>query len=285
MCARSRKVGLGRIGRWLVPAVGAAMVVSMAAGARPAAGADNPAQGLPIRQTNYFYAYVGDGETLSATFAKIRNTAEAPDAPIAVRVEGPAGAGAKQCDIDAAAPVNTSCTYSDLTSTEAGIWRISFIAGPQRTTLDWYTWDITVFQGAVAIPGRVWADYYLAVQPSVLTGSPIDVSLWYQQRFGYTYRGDFQNLQGIDSLFNANASGNRLADTCLPIYRSVDIPVPLTLKGGSGGCGSYKIFFAPPSPTLPATAKRPSFPSTPLRISVTFSCSAVTKLGRMTRSF
>src|SRR5690242_6534412 len=100
MRAHSHKVGVGRIGRWLVPAIGVAMVVSLSTNVRPAAGVDNPPQGLPIRQTNYFYAYVGVGETLGVTFAKIRNTSEAPDAPIAVRIEGPAGAGAKQCDID-----------------------------------------------------------------------------------------------------------------------------------------------------------------------------------------
>jgi hypothetical protein len=231
------------------------VLAALAVAAPRPAVADNNPQELFIRQAQHFYAYVGEGESLNATFAKARNTSAEPDAPVTVSVEGAGGVNPPICVISRSAAAGEACSFAGLTSGEAGIWRVSFRAGADRSTTDWYTWDITVRQGAVAVPGRVWSDFYLGVQPSEKDSTPIDVTLWFQQRFGYTYRGDFQNLTGIDSLFDASASGNRLADSCLPIYRSVDIPVPVTLRANGGGCGSYKIFFSPPSPDLPASAK------------------------------
>ncbi|MDR3069628.1 MAG: hypothetical protein LBU38_01290, partial [Propionibacteriaceae bacterium] len=176
-------------------------------------------QGL---EPNTFFAYVKANESLNVDFSNTQ-----------ARVTNPLG------DVTTGnsrrAPIGT-----------AGIWKVEM---PSTST---YNWNVTVYDGATEMKGRVWFESHTMDQSSV-----INLTLWAVNLTGYIYRIDLKNFNGVYSRLRADSVGVPAASGCTPGYASVD------WSGSSSGshfppfldCGSaYKIFAEEPDPTMPATA-------------------------------
>jgi uncharacterized repeat protein (TIGR01451 family) len=213
----------------------------------PAAAAETPGDSF-IRQDNTFYAYVGAGENLDVQFSKFAALGGA--SAVTVTVQGPGGV-TQTCTKQSADAPGTACTFSNLTSATPGIWAITF--NPVATS-DYYNWTINVQRGTTTIPGRVYSERYAMFQSTADTAAT-DMSLWYQSELGYTYRADYSDYNGIDSIIFADATGVRYNGTCTSAYASVPMGDPARSTAGLRECGDpYKIFFEAPAADLPATA-------------------------------
>jgi len=196
-----------------------------------------------------FYAYVGAGETLNATFTQT----VAANEPVNVRIYDPAG-DLTSCTIAASSPNSSACTSTGLSSTTVGVWKIEFdtISDVQR-----YTYDITVRNGATPVTGRIWTDVYSQYQASASTQA-----LWIATREGYLYGMQLINYQGVGSSYSANGFGLVEAGTCTSTYESA-LGTAIGANGVfldpsveySDACGeAYWLFFEAPDAALPASA-------------------------------
>lgn len=217
----------------------------------------NPTDTL-IRVSQTFSAYVGSGENLDIAFEKVFDSAVGVDAALTVR--GPDGSEV-DCTVADAEPAGTSCGWANLTSGTPGVWEIDFATGGTSTATDRYQWDITV-QTAVSVdlPGRVWSEAYLMTQLGIEAASA-DIEFWYLSEQGFLYDVDYDDYDGIDSRFTANATGNALDGTCVSAYESYDAAGPFAdpeLYTPTDECGPpFRIFFEEPDSSMPATATTP----------------------------
>ncbi|RWZ52767.1 DUF11 domain-containing protein [Labedella phragmitis] len=240
---RPRRSAVALVTTALVAGVLASVVPSA-----PAAAAETPGDSY-IRQDNTFYAYVGAGENLDVQFLKSASLAGA--SPITVTVRGPGGI-TQSCTKQTTDAPNTACTFANLTSATPGVWAITFDVSV--STADYYLWTINVQRGTTTIPGRVYSERYTMFQGATLAAST-DMSLWYQSELGYTYRADYTDYNGVDSVIYADATGIRYNGTCTSAYASIDGADTTRSSAGFRECGDpYKIFFEAPAADLPATA-------------------------------
>lgn len=207
-----------------------------------------------VRADNTFYAYVGAGETLDVSFMQ---AAPVGFTQSTITVNRP-GAAAESCVITVAAPLGFECAWTGETAATAGIWSVTYDAlGVQGR---YTTWDITVRQAGTEVPGRVWSEAYVMGQRGVgdaLFGT--DFTLYYQAITGDQYRATYLGFNGIDSVFQANAIGLRMAPSCESYYQSSQGNGPFAdgYSSAGAGCGpAYKIFFDEPAADLPASAVR-----------------------------
>ncbi|WP_166375844.1 DUF11 domain-containing protein [Aeromicrobium phragmitis] len=211
-----------------------------------------------IRTVNTFYAYVGPGENLDVLFTKVmRPTAGDPN--VTITVTAPDGT-AQSCTIPTNA-VPAGCDLSDLTSTAAGVWSITFQPEGTASTTSYFDWNITVQNGATDIPGRVWSERYQMLQTGAAAGDSTDFDLYYLSREGFLYEASYTEFNGVDSTFSSDAAGNTLAGTCTSAYLSYQDGGPYgqgDQYDSPGNCGDpYKIFFERPATDMPQTATWP----------------------------
>jgi uncharacterized repeat protein (TIGR01451 family) len=220
--------------------------------ATPAMAETNPG-GTFIRAPQTFYAYVGPGENLDVSFVKSIVAANTDTFTFTVR--GPGGV-TRTCQVAGGTPMGSRCDFANLTSGTPGVWAIEVqtTSGNADSSV---TWTINVQDaGGTRVPGRVWSERYGMTQPG---NAPLaDFSLWYQSEFGYTYQADYTDYHGIDSRFQADNFGVVETGTCATAYRSALMPDwDGTYEVAAGACGgTYKLFFEPPDPSLPAGATR-----------------------------
>lgn len=192
----------------------------------------------PMFQTQTFYAYAGDGETLDVDFSKFGNSGTGLDTTFAIT--DAAGTVAYNCSVLAAAPAGTECATTGLTG-PAGVWTIQIaMTADENSNWSRFDWDITVRDAGTAQPGRVWTNKYIMLQ----TGD-LDLTYHLVNDSGYQYNVNLNGYNGIGSVIAANALGLTDAE-CTPLYQS---------GAGNSNCGpQYRIFFDEPDATLPATA-------------------------------
>ncbi|QAY64237.1 DUF11 domain-containing protein [Xylanimonas allomyrinae] len=148
-------------------------------------------------------------------------------------------------------------------------------------------WDITVKRGGVARPGRVWTEHYVLRDVySSSADTSVNLVLYYQSVYGFTYKTQRSGLNGADSRFVANAYGAVNRDSCTSSHLSIPNRELRDAKNVSGEYGElgipadntkcrftpYKIFFEPPSEDLPPSVTVPdkatgSMKTTWLRVS------------------
>lgn len=216
-----------------------------------------------LRNTNNFYAYVGNGENLDVSIERVRDDGPGAKHDVTVIISRP-GAADVSCQIPALQPNGSSCDWSNLTASSAGIWRVRFEVPDQ--TFEYHSWEINVQNGSINIPGRVWSNAYYFSQngdstdSQQATNSP-DIKMWYKSEIGYLYEVDYLDYFGIDSIFQANSFGIVEDGTCNTIYKSV--PIGQSIGGGVNpdqvvqNCGGeYKVFFDQPASDLPQRAQR-----------------------------
>lgn len=224
----------------------ALMAGAMAFGSSDPVGADSNPPNTAVFGDNDFYAYLDPGENLDVLFTKVRSSAS--DGAV-VTVEGP-GVAAQTCTFPSPETMGTTCGFSDLTAPSAGVWRVRLDHGGTTG----YSWQIDVQDGTSTIPGRVWTENLGLVQPGVLSATT-DIPLWYQSEFGFLYETTTHDTHGINSRYQADVSGNRIAGGCLSAYESFGRGDNRFEAPAIGECGSvFKIFFAPPAAELPETA-------------------------------
>ncbi|QIK62756.1 isopeptide-forming domain-containing fimbrial protein [Leucobacter viscericola] len=231
----------------------------------PAHAAQN-ATNATVKSKQTFYTYVKAGETYSSSFVK-RETVFAGIGDPVITVITPSGASTECTNIKQVPPNNSSCLFTEVAPVD-GVYATT-ISSSDPTSTVFQTrvtmrWTIQALNGATPIEGRTWSDKFhmrdeLRV-PQTL-GVPI-LSLWYQTEYGYQYKVDRRQLNGIDSVYLANAFGMVNTETCQPIYRSIGVlpadPPPVAFVEDSG-CSyqPYKVFFEQPAADLPATVTLP----------------------------
>lgn len=215
---------------------------------------------VTLRSDNVFNAYVAAGENLDVLFTKTAFSPAANNSDTTITVRGPGGI-TESCFVPAAAAVGTTCGFSDLTASVSGVWEIMF--GAAGATSSYFSWSIDVQSGTTAVPGRVWTQGY-----NLYNTEPVDLSLTYVSEHGFQYGVVHSGYVGVDSAIASDSTGNTLAGTCIPAYKSYDRgTAPEFPYGdddaydpprGDGSCGDrYKIFFESPAPDLPETAVWP----------------------------
>jgi hypothetical protein len=221
--------------------------------AAPAPAAQSPTN-TAVASAQSFYAFVDAGENLDVQFTKAGgHLAVYGTATFTVR--GP-GFTTQTCSDHTSTPNGTSCTFTDLTSPETGIWQIAFTHN--LTAVDAYVWTINVQDGTTTVPGRVWSEQFKVYQ----NNNTSLLQLWYQSKEGYLYKGSYKTYNGVQSEIAADATGVALKDTCVSAYESMDASGTYSdtdrlWRPPIGQCGDpYKIFFEPPAADLPATAAR-----------------------------
>ncbi len=209
----------------------------------PATASVNPPN-TTIRATNTFYAYANASENVDVTFVKeaLGVTSNQP-----IRILAPDGT-VTTCTLSANA-VGSTCARTNLTSTVAGIWTVTYTQPAIAGSADQSRWTINVQAGSTTIPGRVWSDRYTMYNRTLA-----DVNLWYLSSTGFLYFARHYGYRGIDSGFRANQFGIVETGTCTPAYRSIDQTDPTRVVSGAE-CGTpYHLFFELPATDLPETA-------------------------------
>jgi fimbrial isopeptide formation D2 family protein/uncharacterized repeat protein (TIGR01451 family) len=203
--------------------------------------------GVVGAQSNTFYAYVEDGETLDLSFALAARDSTGASRQMTYRVTDPSGAVLWTCTIAATAAIGRTCSTTGLTGA-SGAWKIEVVA-PATGAGTGYDWNITVRDGGSAVPGRVWVDKYVTYQPA--QANTADMRYWLVNDSGYIYDTRLDGYDGIGSTITADAVGNvGTRGGCDSVYRSLEVADRVS----SGECGQYRIFFQEPSNDLPATA-------------------------------
>ena len=205
---------------------------------------------------------------------------------------GTCGPGVGQIPNRAAEVAGSGVGYTPCTITvgagQTGIWQIGFVSPnptsptdptPTPVNADWApqpanvgyvaAWDVTVRNNAgTAIPGRAYANY-LALNMGGNNQS-LQSQTYIQTDLGYLYR---INLNGIDPfgfIFFSNSKGftDQPCPGGTPLFTSVslvptadnpnftppNICIPANADNPATGDITYKIFFNPPSPSLPTSA-------------------------------
>ncbi|WP_309103353.1 hypothetical protein [Microbacterium sp.] len=238
----------------LVVAVLLGLVALVVPFAAPAAHAESSPDNTFIRNNGTFHAYVEAGETVDVSFIQSHLTQFGGEATVTVSRPG---ATPDTCVIPATATEGFECGFDGLTAASDGIWAISYIAADAAVGGRVVSWDITVRDAGVEVPGRVWTNGYTMFQAGEETA---DFTFHYQAVTGDQYRATYFGFNGVDSIFRANAIGVRDAPNCAPIYESVQanlgpFATPYTIAGTD--CGpQYKLFFDEPAADLPASATR-----------------------------
>jgi uncharacterized repeat protein (TIGR01451 family) len=248
---------------------------SLVSGEASAAG--NP-QNTDITRLNSIYVYAKAGETIDAQFTKATTTASATKSAAAAYKPGDGENASYNCGpILNTDPVGTNCgtSLTGMTSNQDGIWKINFAPSYENvtnsdSTIDSFTWDVTVKAGSTTKKGRTWTEKYNMHQawPSEsryadapYNESNVDLSFWWVSEEGYQYNAKYKDFNGIYSTFFANPYGLVHSGTCTPVYQSKDqddvgdgLPVR-GLTDSSDNCGGrYKMFFEPPATDLPENA-------------------------------
>jgi hypothetical protein len=228
-----------------------------------------------IRESNTFYAYVGAGENIDINFTKINGALSGGPADHSVTVSRP-GAADVTCAFADTVAVGTVCSWSNLTASSAGVWRVSFVGNllsGSTASRNGFTWSIDVQNGTTSIPGRVWSDTYSMSQISQFGFAPqASPTFWYMSDTGFIYRAQYRNYNGVDSVFSALKAGIVENGTCLSAYSSVERDntsfeaEPNAIVSQCGG--GYRVFFENPAADLPSTATRWDGTSTWVRNSV-----------------
>ncbi|CAN7170292.1 SpaA isopeptide-forming pilin-related protein [Microbacterium sp. LjRoot45] len=211
--------------------------------AEPAAASVNPPN-TTIRATNTFYAYANASENIDVTFVKVALSVTS-NQPI--RILAPDGT-VTTCTLSAGA-VGSTCARTNLTSTVAGIWTVTYTQPAIAGSADQSRWTINVQAGNTTIPGRVWSDSY-----AMYNDTSTNVNLWYRSSTGFLYFARHYAYRGIDSVFRANQFGIVATGTCTPAYRSKEQNDTARVVSGTE-CGTpYHLFFELPATDLPETA-------------------------------
>ncbi len=216
------------------------------------ASAANPASTY-IVASNDFYAYVQVGENLDTSFTKQINGSGAGDVDAVITLSRP-GAADQSCTITAAAitGVTTACSFDDQTATQTGVWKIHFNHGGN---IDYYSWTLGVQTGTTDIPGRAWSSLYSMAQLSGAPPTGIDFAVWYQSEFGYLYRTEYFDYNGIQSLVQASGIGLvHSGGGCVPLYKSVNLSATNFATPPASCDSDFKLFYEAPASDLPTSA-------------------------------
>src|SRR5690606_17538582 len=82
-----------------------------------------------------------------------------------------------------------------------------------------------------------------------------DLTFWFQSAFGVLYEADYNQYNGIHSVFYADPVGIREEGTCNAAYHSIFFnDAAFAPAEGDCGGGAFKMFFEQPDPSLPALA-------------------------------
>ncbi|KQR00496.1 hypothetical protein ASF71_21735 [Deinococcus sp. Leaf326] len=135
-------------------------------------------------------------------------------------------------------------------------------------------WDVTVLNGASAVPGRVWTTYLAMSAGS--NGRPVTLNLYVQTKDGYRYRF-IGNVDPYGFIFFANNKG--VTTTAgLPSFQSASVDAATygspVVGADSGSSVTHKLFFNIPATDLPATTAggdwlltaSPTLPPTPTNL-------------------
>lgn len=236
----------------------------------PATAANGPDHGF-VRNVQTWYAYVEAGDTISSSFVKERQGSNVNIWDPAIVVTRPDGTVADSCAAIALnSSAGTECDFNEV-ATVSGVWSVSIKAPAGASPVlgrQWMTWDITVSNGA-PIEGRVWTEQYRQVD-TPLDFPAVDLSMWVLTEHGYIYRVDRPAMNGIDSVYDADAFGVVDKNTCASAHTSTSVGV--NFESGNPQYSSdfrnitetdcdftpYKLFFEAPSADLPEQVTLPS---------------------------
>lgn len=197
---------------------------------------------------------------------------------------GTCGAGVGQIPNLAAEVAGSGAGYIPCTITvganQTGVWEIDFVSPdptsqadptPIPVITDWApqppnvgyvaAWDVTVRNaGGAAIPGRAYANYLALNMGS--NGVTLNSNTFIQTDIGYLYQIDLKGLDPFGFIFFSNSKGftDLPCPGGTPLYTSVPLApapffcIPANADNPATGDITYKIFFNPPSATLPSSA-------------------------------
>jgi fimbrial isopeptide formation D2 family protein/uncharacterized repeat protein (TIGR01451 family) len=245
-----------------------------------------------IRRQSIIKVYAGTGETInlgsSATgIGQGTINFRAPDG-----TNGTCGPGVGQIPNLAAEVAGSGVGYTPCTVTvgagQSGVWEIDFVSPnpanpadptPTPVNADWApqpanvgyvaAWDVTVRNNAgTAIPGRAYANY-LALNMGG-NGRQLNSTTFIQTDIGYLYRIGLNGIDPFGFIFFSNSKGftDNPCPGGTPLFASVplvasptnpnfsppNICIPTNADNPATGDITYKIFFNPPSPSLPTEA-------------------------------
>lgn len=252
--------------------------------------------GIPRDNLIQVYANAGETIYLgsSATGSKYGDTLwRAPDGLVGKCSDQGTSAGLiadRTQEMAGPAPVAGPTGYTpcvvNVGSGQTGIWFVTFLSphdgdnSPPAYTTDeeWVqlpkthaiaAWDVTVVDGSGAVKnGRAFANYL----PLTLGGSgrSLETALHVQTADGYLYNWKLNGMEPTTFVLFSNRKGFKTAATGEPSYQSVPLTggednnslTPEFLLNPPHGPDegtdiTYKMFFNPPSPDLPAQAIRP----------------------------
>lgn len=200
-----------------------------------------------------FNAYANAGETITANFARTSKPYSGSSSQT-FQLTDPQNVVRWTCTL-ARPDLTGNCAVNQPVDV-SGVWRLNYTTD-SSADLDvyFYSWNVTVAQGATPILGRVYTGAYNAAQVPTIS-PPADLTFWVVTDAGYVYEMNLREYNGVYSAIRANSTGNVLAGTCTPTYESVEMRPPYN----SSGCAAQRLFFAPPAADLPATAQAPSAP-------------------------
>ncbi|KQQ65377.1 hypothetical protein ASF63_15690 [Microbacterium sp. Leaf320] len=246
--------GIAAVAALLMAVGGLVVPTSASAETSPPAG--------HVRTPQTWYLYAGAGETVSTDFTKVFQVLNGQMDPTVV-ITRPDGSVASECALTAADPVGSQCAFTEVAAGD-GVWSVALVApegqetAQGRQVLDW---DISVYDGGEPRPGRVWteryAQYDLPLQPAPL-GGPVDLTLWYLTEQGYIYEVDRLGMQGIDSIYTADAFGVVDPATCASAHSSTAGRGYQKISNTTCRYTPFKMFFAAPADDLPAQVTLPT---------------------------
>ncbi len=170
---------------------------------------------------------------------------------------------------------------------QTGIWEVDFVSPSQETptnptpragTAEWApqpagvsyisAWDITVRNGATAIPGRVYANYYAFNIGN--NGRSLSSSLVVLTQEGYRYSIDLNGIDPFGFIFFSNRNSFYEQTSGDPLFRSLQfvgsnpgqLPPTYFLHNPNAADTpkyvTHKSFINTPAPDMPTTANSPT---------------------------
>lgn len=238
---RSRQ---SRLGKSLAGGAALAVLIGMIS-VPTLANAESNWSGVQANYDAVDYAYVAAGDTLDLSFTSSSKSGAGSDNKYTVT--DPSGSVLWECTISATAPLGTVCATTGLTGTP-GAWKIETATssgGETRTT-----WQKRVMHGGTEIPGRIWTSSIGMLQ-SGGAANLANIDLWVVNDAGYRYSLKLFGYNGAGSILSIDAVGTPAQpNTCIPSYRSVDLPA----NPQSADCAKFRLFYSAPAADLPATA-------------------------------